>query len=224
MQRGKLIVIEGSDCSGKTTQINLLIGRFKQDGIDFEIFDFPDYTTPTGRVVKMYLNNKFGPANTIHPKIASLFYAQDRYSQKKLIEEALDKGKIVILDRYVESNMGHQGGKIRDKLEREEFFKWLEEIEYGNFALPKPDAVIFFYLPFEVGQILKKGRAGEAERKEDGHEDNLEHMKNAEEAYLHLSDFYNWIKIECAHDRTITSLRKPEDIAKEVYEKVSSLF
>lgn len=217
---GKLIVMEGSDFSGKSTQIDLLIEKFKQEGIDFEVFDFPDYTTPTGKVVKMYLNNKFGPANEIDPRIASLFYAEDRYVQKHLIENALAEGKVVILDRYVESSMGHQGGKIRDKKEREDFFKWLEELEYENFSLPRSDAVIFFYMPFEVGQILKKGREGESEREKDGHEDNIEHLKNTEQSYLHLTNFYNWIKIDCAPDGTINSLRKPENIAEEIWRKV----
>lgn len=228
-KRSKLIVIEGSDCSGKTTQINLLIEKLKQERIDFALFDFPDYTTPTGKIVKMYLNNEFGPANAVPPRIASLFYAQDRYSQKDKIERALNEGKIVILDRYVESNMGHQGGKIQDKAEREEFFKWLEDLEYGNFSLPRPDAVIFLYVPFSVSQILKKRRVekqrreGKAEKKEDGHEDDIEHLKNAEKSYLHLADFYGWTKINCAPDGTINSLRKPEDIGKEVWQRVREI-
>ena len=226
-KRGKLIVIEGSDCSGKTTQINLLLERLRQEGVDFEVFDFPDYKTPTGKIVSMYLENKFGPANELDPKIASLFYAHDRFSQKHKIENALRGGKFVILDRYVESNMGHQGGKIVDKEKREEFFKWLEELEYGNFGIPKPDAVIFFYMPFGVGKVLKKRRDEEkglqGNVKQDGHEDNPEHQKNAETAYLHLAGFYGWIKINCAPDGTIQSLRKPEEIAEEVWTKIMGI-
>lgn len=226
-KRGKLIVVEGSHFSGKSTQIDLLIEKFKKEGIDSEVFDFPDYETPTGKVVGMYLSNKFGPANSIDPKIASLFYAHDRFSQKHLIENALAEGKVVILDRYVESSMGHQGGKIFDKEEREEFFRWLEELEYENFSLPRPDAVIFFYMPSDIAQILKKGRDAEKGMRgnidKGGHEDNLEHLKNAEQAYLHLVEFYNWLKIDCAPDGTLASLRKPEAIAEEVWEKVKSL-
>ena len=226
-KRGKLVVVEGSDCSGKTTQINLLLERLKQEGIDFEIFDFPDYGTPTGKIVSMYLSNKFGPANELDPKIASLFYAHDRFSQKHRIENALKEGKFVILDRYVESNMGHQGGKIASREEREQFFKWLEELEYGNFSIPKPDAVLFFYMPFEVGNILKQRRDTEkgvqGNIKHDGHEDNLEHQKNAETAYLHLAEFYDWIKIDCAPDGTLVSLRKPENIAEQVWAKIMEI-
>ena len=226
-KRGKLIVIEGSDCSGKTTQINLLIEKLKQEGVDYELFDFPNYNSPTGKIVSMYLSNQFGPANSIDPKIASLFYAHDRFSEKPKIERALEKGKFVILDRYVESNMGHQGGKISDKQEREEFFKWLEKLEYENFNIPRPEAVIFFYMPSEVARILKEKRDAEkgvqGNIKEDGHEDSEEHLKNATESYLHLAEFYNWKKIDCTKDCSLQSLRKLEEIAEEVWKIVKPL-
>ena len=227
MKKGKLIVIEGSDCSGKTTQINLLLGRLKKENIDYEIFDFPNYNSPTGKVVSMYLSNKFGPANLIDPKIASLFYAHDRFSEKHKIEQALEKGKFVILDRYVESNMGHQGGKIENKKEREEFFKWLEELEYNNFNVPRPETVIFFYMPSEVARVLKKKRDAEegvqGNISEDGHEDNPEHLSNATKSYLHLAEFYNWKKINCAPEGTLESLRSRENIAEETWKVVKEI-
>lgn len=217
-KRGKLIVIEGTDCSGKKTQTEKLITQLAAWGYQCVSLGFPNYNSPTGKIVRRYLTNEFGPANNIDPKLASILYAEDRFAAKKMIEESLDAGKIVVLDRYVESNMGHQGGKIRDSLERENFFKWLDDLEYGNFNLPRPDAVIFLYMPYLVGMELKKGRPGEA----DGHEANPEHLKNAEEAYLQLARMYNWIKIDCAPDGTINSLKSPDKIAEEVYQKVKS--
>jgi thymidylate kinase len=119
--------------------------------------------------------------------------------------------------------MGHQGGKIRDKKEREKFFQWLEKLEYENFEMPRPDAVIFFHMPYQASIELKKQRAKKSEYhpgEEDGHESSQEHLKNAEQAYLHLSDFYRFIKIECTKDGTINSLRTPEDIFREFYQHI----
>lgn len=225
-KRGKLIVIEGTDCSGKSTQINLLIKKLKEEGFSVVTLDFPNYVTPTGKLVRKYLENEFGPANDIDPKIASVFYAVDRYVSKSKIEEALGKNEIVILDRYVESNMGHQGGKIKDKEKREKYFKWLEKLEYGDFQLPKPELILFFHMPHEVSLKLKENRIRKSENhpgEEDGHEGNKEHLKNAEEAYLHLAKLYNWEKVECAPDKTINSLKKPEEIHKEVWEIIEDL-
>lgn len=220
-KRGKLLVFEGTDCSGKSTQINLLIERLEQQGLKIITLDFPNYSTPTGKIVRRYLDNKFGPANDINSKIASIFYAQDRFASKSIIEKALEENDIVILDRYVESNMGHQGGKIRDPQERERFFEWIRELEYDNFSLPKPDAVILLYMPNQVSKELMKTRERKSEfhpgeKELDGHEGNKDHLMNAEESYLHLARLYNWIKINCAPDGTIISLRTPENIHEEL--------
>lgn len=223
-KKGKLIVFEGTDFSGKSTQISKIIKKLNKEGVPVVMFDFPDYTTPTGKVVRRYLNNEFGPADNVPAKIASIFYAEDRFAAKPIIEKAIEDGKVVILDRYVESNMGHQGGKIRNPEERKIFFEWLRELEYGNFQLPKPDAVIFLFMPCLVGQELKKEMPGEEERLEEGHEDNIEHLKNAEQAYLQLAELYNWIKVYCAPDGTINSLRTPENIFEEVYDHVKMVF
>ncbi len=221
--RGKLINFEGTDCSGKSTQIKLLIDKLKSLGKSVVTLDFPDYTTPTGRIVRRYLDGEFGPANEIPPKIASIFYAEDRYASKKFILDALEKNDFVILDRYVESNMGHQGGKISDKLERERFILWLEELEYGNFELPRPDKIIFLYMPWNVGKILKDSRKKKSEfhpGKEDGHESSNEHMENAEKSYLHISEIRKWEKVNCAPSGQMNSLRTPEDIFQEVWKKI----
>ncbi len=228
MKRGKLIVIEGTDCSGKSTQINLLKENLTEMRKTFIVLDFPNYKTPTGKIVRRYLDGAFGPANEIPAKLASIFYAEDRYASKKYITDALEEYDVVILDRYVESNMGHQGGKIRSQEEREQFFEWLRELEYDNFELPKPDAIMLLYMPYMVGQGLMKTRERKSEfhpgaEKLDGHEGNIEHLKNAEESYLHLARIYNWIKINCAPNGTLDTLRTPEDISEEVWEKISKV-
>jgi len=224
-KRGVLLVFEGTDCSGKSTQINLFVERLKNKGKSVVVLDFPNYSTPTGKIVRRYLDNEFGPANSISPKFASILYAEDRFASKQIILDALENNDFVILDRYVESNMGHQGGKVKDPEERKQFFKWLEELEYKNFELPKPDAIIFLYMPWDISKKLKQDRIKKSEfhpGKEDGHESNDEHMINAGRSYLQLADLFNWIKIECATEGDYNSLRTPENIAEEVYEKIES--
>jgi dTMP kinase len=226
MKRGRLIVFEGSDCSGKSTQINLLIERLRKEGNSVETLDFPNYQTPTGKIVRRYLDNEFGPANEIPAKLASIFYAEDRYASKKFVDEALQKNDIVILDRYVESNMGHQGGKISDPKAREDFFEWLNELEYSNFKLNKPDAVVFLYMPYDVSQQLMINRERKSEfhpgaEKLDGHEGSPEHLRNAENSYLHLARLFDWIKIDCAPDQTMDTLKTPEQISTELWSNIS---
>jgi len=228
MRKGKLVVFEGTDCSGKSTQINLLIEKLKLMNRGVVTLDFPNYSTPTGKIVRRYLDGEFGPANEIPAKVASIFYAEDRSASKEFIRDELDRGNVTILDRYVESNMGHQGGKIRDRVEREKFFEWLRELEYGNFKLPKPDAVVFLYMPYEVGRELMRTRERKSEfhpgaEKLDGHEGNEDHMRNAEESYLHLAKLYGWVMINCAPDGTMASLKTPEEIHGEIWEKLSDV-
>lgn len=228
IERGNLIVFEGSDCSGKSTQIDLLIKRLKVEERGVVTLDFPNYSTPTGKIVRRYLDGDFGPADDVPAKIASIFYAEDRYASKGFIENELTRGNVTILDRYVESNMGHQGGKIRNKIEREKFFEWLKELEYDNFELPKPDVVVFLYMPYDVSQELMKNRVRKSEfhpgaEELDGHEGNKYHMKHAEESYLHLAELYGWTMINCAPDGTMASLKTPEDIHAELWRKLGSV-
>jgi dTMP kinase len=228
-KRGKLIIVEGTDCSGKATQTQKLIERVEGLEIPCTHLTFPRYDTVTGKIVGMcYLGKDLGQANPrswfwspteVDPKIASAFYAVDRYAASFGMRMALEKGKNIICDRYVESNMGHQGGKIKDPDERKKFIRWLEKLEYELYELPRPDGVIFLYMPYQVGMELKKGRAGMA----DAHEANPEHLRNAEEAYLQLAEMYDWIKIDCAPDKTRGSLRSVEDIGEEVFEKAMKI-
>lgn len=223
MTRGKIILIEGTDCSGKETQSSLLLERLVKEGIPCEKMSFPRYNTPTGRIIgQCYLGKKglgegdvawFGDADNLNPKAACLYYAADRLLASDEIRNIINSGANLILDRYVESNIAHQGGKEKDIKKREGLIKFVEELEYNLMNLPKPDTVIFLYMPYQVSMELKKQHNEEA----DLHESNINHLKNAEETYLMLARIRKWKNIECAPDKTINSLKKPEDISDEVY-------
>lgn len=219
MEKGKLIVIEGTDASGKETQTKLLVDRLTREGIPCATMSFPRYDLPTGRIIgECYLGKTgdswFGDnANLVPAKVASLYYAADREFVSPELTELLKQGKHVILNRYVESNMAHQGGKLKGE-EQLELFNFINDLEYGLLKIPKPDSVFLLYMPYKVGMKLKKSMPGKA----DTHESNPEHLKNAEECYLNLAGMFGWIGIDCAPDGTINSLRTKEDIAEEVYQ------
>ncbi len=225
MTKGKLIVIEGTDCSGKQTQSELLFEKLKSLGHDCEIISFPKYGTPTGDIVgdcylgkgkRVEVGSWFGDADKLDPKIACLYYAADRKAAALDIKDKLDGGKIIILDRYVESNMGHQCGKLLDEEERAKLRDWIEKLEYGLLELPRPDLIIFLYMPFEAAEKLK-GDRGEVL---DSHESNENHLRNAEKSYLELSEFYDWRKVLCSEDGR--NARTIEDIHNEVFRVVSN--
>jgi dTMP kinase len=229
MPKGKLIVIEGTDSSGKETQARNLVKRLSEEGVPCTRINFPRYDTPTGRIIgQCYLGKKnlgkgdtawFGDADSLNPEIASLYYAADRMAAKEEMLNILDSGTNLILDRYVSSNMGHQGGKESNIFSRRKIINFIEKLEYGLLGLPQPEKVIFLFMPFEVGMELRENKNEIA----DGHESNIEHLKRAEESYLCLAEEKNWEKIECVPDGTIDSLRTPEDIGEEVYQKVEKI-
>lgn len=217
MTKGRIIVIEGTDCSGKETQTSLLFQHLKRNGKKVERFRFPMYESPTGQIVggpylgKSYISESFfkeGPVE-VDPKVAALYYAADRRYNIKMINDYLNDGYDVILDRYVESNMAHQGAKLFDKNKRQELYNWLEKLEYELLELPKPDLTIFLYMPYQEVAKLKALRADESimDLK------NLEYIKNAEYTYQELAKIYNFITINCIKDN---KLRKIEDINAEI--------
>lgn len=218
-----LISIEGTDCSGKETQSNLLYKKLEKD---YQVYktSFPMYESATGKIVGgSYLGKasigeclfKEGAVN-VDPKIASLYYAADRLYNIDQIYEHLNKNEIVILDRYVESNMAHQGGKIYDFKKRNELYDWLDKLEYGLLNLPHPDITIFLYMPYEYALKLKKNRT-----ELDQHELSKEHLLNAEKAYLELAGKYNFVTVNCVANGEIRSV---EDINKDIYNVISNYF
>lgn len=215
--RGKLIVIEGTDCSGKETQSKLLIERIKETGNRVERFSFPNYNSPTGKIVGgPYLGKEYicegwfmEGATNVDPKVASLYYAADRKYNIDKINYLLDSGVHVILDRYIHSNMAHQGCKYDTKEERVAMYKWLEDLEFNLLELPRPDIGLFLHMPSEASEILKRGR----EEKLDQNERDKEYLKKAETSYQEVADLYDFKTIECAIDDMPRSI---EDISHDV--------
>lgn len=215
--RGKLIVIEGTDCSGKETQSNLIIEELRKQGKQVERFSFPNYQSPTGKVIggpylgKEYIGDCWfseGAVN-VNPKVASLYYAADRKYNIHKITWLLNQGVHVILDRYVYSNMAHQGCKIEDEQERRDMYKWLEKLEFDLLELPIPDIAIFLHMPTAKVEELKKDRV----EKEDMHEMDSNYLYKAERSYIELSTIYSFIQIDCIKDNDIRSI---DDIHREV--------
>ncbi len=222
-KRGKIIVIEGTDCSGKETQTSLLVQRLRKMGRKIERLSFPNYDCPTGKIVggpylgKPHIGEGFfyeGAAN-VDPKVAALYYAADRRYNRQKILDLLNEGVDVVLDRYVESNMGHQGGKIFDKEERLKLYEDLANLEYGFLELPRPDFTIFLYVPYKKVTELRGGRKEPA----DQHEASPIHIRNAEHAYLELAELHNYKKIDCIDKKG--KLRDIEDIQEDIYKIVS---
>ncbi len=231
MTLGKIIAIEGTDCSGKETQSKLLVEKLNSEGIPSQRMTFPRYDTPTGRIISQaYLGKEgkwkddkawFGDADAVDPFIASLYYAADRRAALPEIKRIIDSGNNLILDRYVWSNMAHQGGKIKDKEARQHMFRFISKLEYEMLGLPMPYKTIFLYMPYSVAVELRKGRREYG----DLHELNEHHLRNAESAYLELHNLLggNWKKIDCAPGGNIWSLKSPEVINEEVYKAVRNL-
>ncbi len=218
--RGKFIVIEGTDGSGKTEQFNRLLMRLPE-GFSVKTIDFPQYEEPSSYFVREYLNGNYGALEDeeIGPRRASLFYALDRFdASEKKIKKWLDDGVTVIANRYVGSNMGHQGGKIGDGKQRKDFFGWLDELEYGTFGVPRPDLNIILHVPAEIAQELvdrKAARGYIGGKKRDLHEGNIEHLRHAEKVYLEIAELFpeNFTVIECAPEGKLLSI-------EEIHEKV----
>ncbi|MFW6025281.1 MAG: dTMP kinase, partial [Candidatus Woesearchaeota archaeon] len=211
LNEGKLIVICGTDGSGKGTQTKLLKKRLKSEGYDIETIDFPQYGKKSAGLVENYLNGVYGDSEEVGPYRASIFFACDRYDASFQIREWLKEGKIVICNRYVSANMGHQAGKIDDLKKRNEFLNWLHDLEYSIFNIPKPDVNILLYMPHEYGHKLidkKDARRYLNGKKRDIHEKDLKHLKKAKSAYLYVSKKFNWEKINCVENDKILSIKK----------------
>ena len=221
--RGKLIVIEGTDCSGKETQSNLLIEKLKQENIRIEKFGFPNYNSPTGKIVGgPYLGKSYicegwfeEGAPNVDPKVSALYYAADRLYNINKINFLLDNGVNVILDRYVYSNMAHQGGKIEDEKERNEMYEWLENLEFKLLNLPRPEIGLFLHMPFECSLELKKNR----EEALDQNERDEKHLRNAENAFIEVAKKYDFFTVECNEGSRIKTI---EEINKTLYDYVIS--
>lgn len=221
---GKLIVIAGSDGSGKATQTKLLISSLKKKGHKVKMFDFPRYGNPSAYFIESYLNGNYGSASEVSPKLASLFYALDRFDAKNSLIDRLEKGYILVSNRYVSANQGHQGGKISNKKKRIEFFNWLENLEYEICGIPKPDINIYLNVPWKLGQKLvdKKGyRKYLKAQKRDIHEKDKNHLKEAQNSYNYLINYEsNWKKINCINKGKLLDKQSIHKKVLNIVEKI----
>jgi len=219
---GKLIVIEGTDCSGKETQTKKLVERLKGENKKVIKFSFPNYDSPTGKIIGGPYLGKPSICNTwfdnpikLDPKIASLYYAADRRYNFETINKYLNENYIVILDRYTPSNMAHQGCKIESKQERLELYKWIEELEYKLLELPRPDIILFLHMPVDYIEQLRKNRT-----ELDVHELDRNYLESAEQTYLELADLYDYKKISCVKSDNIKTI---DEIHEEVYNYIEKI-
>lgn len=216
--KGKLIVIEGTDCSGKETQTKKLVDKLESIGIKCKRFSFPNYDSPTGKIVggpylgKDYISNCWfdeGAVN-VDPKVSSLYCAADRKYNIKIIEELIESGINVILDRYSYSNMAHQGGKIEDKSERFSMYKFIERLEFELLELPIADIKVFLHMPYIVSCELKKNRLEHP----DQHELSKKHLIMAEDSYKEIANIYDFRTIECSVNSNPKSI---DEINEELF-------
>lgn len=212
MQRGLFLVIEGTDGSGKDTQFSLLVQKLREDGYEVEAFDFPRYEQESSYFVRQYLNGKYGSAEEVGPYTASLFYALDRYQAAPLIRNALEKGKVVIANRFTGSNMAHQGTKFANSEERRGYFIWLDNLEFQMLHIPRPDKSIVLRVPAETAQQLvdQKEKRLYTDEKRDIHEADLSHLKKSVEVYDDLCQLFpkDFLRIDCVRSNKLMGINE----------------
>lgn len=220
MKKAKIIVIEGSDCSGKKIQSQKLVERLKDKGKKVAYFSFPDYEVETGKIVGGPLlgipsvgKSYFKDLSLLDPYVTSLYYAADRRFHLEELNYAIENNDYVILNRYTSSNMAHQGSKISDKSLRKKFYQDIEHLEYEILKLPKPDKIFFLYVPVEISCDLlrQRGDLDKAER-------NQKHLQKSLEVYQELAKIYHYCVISCAFKH---QLRDIEDIHNEIYKEIT---
>lgn len=209
MQKGKLVVLEGTDCSGKETQSNLLVEYLNNIGIKTVKFAFPNYDSPTGKIIagaylgkKGYMDPVFPEgASNVDPYCASLLFAMDRKYNIKNITDMLDNGVCVVLDRYIDSNIAHQASKL-DGLQQDEIIKFLFDLEYNLLKLPRADIEVLLYMPTWASKKLKANRP----EIPDQHEQHEDYLLKSEKTYLRIAKERNIPILQCTDGEKIKSI------------------
>jgi dTMP kinase len=219
--RGKFIVLEGIDGSGKRTQLDMLAQAFASRGISFAQISFPRYDGFFGKLVARYLNGEFGPL-AVDAHFSALLYAGDRLEAKPKIQADLSSGTMLLADRYIGSNLAHQGARVAIA-ERAEFLRWLKQLEYQVYGLPAEDLVIYLHVPPALAHRLvgEKGAREYTKLRRDIQEANLAHLQAASDVYDQLAREPNWQKIEC-YDTGMNALRSPDAIHQDVLTAVDA--
>ena len=221
MPKGKLLVFEGIDGSGKTTQVKLLLNFLKRKKLSFAHYSFPRYEMPWGKMVRRYLDGEFGSVGEVNPYLASVLYAGDRFAAASEIKKNLGETKIVVCDRYVASNIAHQASKIKNphfvprsgtskgkQSEKSKFMDWIQRFEYQDNKIPKEDLVILLSMPAQISQRLMRAK------KKDIHEKDRGYLAKVSDVYDQMAnDKANWVRVDSVGGG---KLRKPDEIHDEV--------
>lgn len=222
MKKGRLIVLEGTDGSGKSTQFARLCRRTEHEGIPFQRLVFPQYQEESSALLRMYLKGEFGKKpEDVNAYAASSFYAVDRYaSWKKVWQGYYEQGGLVLADRYTTSNAVHQSSKVPPE-ERAEFFQWLFDFEYQRLGLPAPDLVIYLDMPTEKAVEMLRQREADTHTTGDIHETDSAYLAACRQAALEAAECYGWTKIACLDQAG--QLRRIDEIHQEIWRAAKPL-
>ena len=217
---GKLIVIEGTDGSGKSTQFRLLTQRLENESIAFQKIVFPQYSEPSSALIRMYLGGEFGTnPSDVNAYAASSFFAIDRYaSYKKVWGQWYEQGGLVVSDRYTTSNAVHQASKEPEET-RQDFLKWLYDFEYDRLGLPRPDLTLYLDVPTDFTEQLLRRREHDTHTTADIHERDSAYLAACRRAGRAAADYYGWTIISCTENGKMRSI---EDIHEEIYRHVAA--
>jgi dTMP kinase len=220
---GKLIAVEGIDGSGKRTQVELLTLTLKARGHSVYSTGFPQYDSWFGKMVGQFLNGDLGPLESVDPHFTALLYAGDRFEAKSKLEVALNNGQIVLVDRYIGSNLAHQTARV-PPAKRSEFLEWIEHLEYRIYALPRESLILYLRVPPSEAQRLveRKSARSYTSAQKDLLEASLHHLEDAAEMYDSLSRSSPWATIQC-FDAALNAIREPEEIAMDVLAAVEGV-
>lgn len=217
---GKLIVIEGTDGSGKSTQFRLLTDRLEAEQVKFQKLVFPQYSEPSSALIRMYLGGEFGKSpSDVNAYAASAFYSVDRYaSYRKVWGKWYKEGGLVVSDRYTTSNAVHQTSKEPED-KREDFLNWLYDFEYDKLGLPRPDLVIYLDVPTDFTEKMLRHRESETNTHADIHEQDMQYLATCRRMGRAAAEHYGWTVIRCVRDG---AMRSVEDIHEEIYRHVAA--
>ena len=217
---GKLIVLEGTDGSGKSTQFQRLTDRLSQEGRQFQKLVFPQYSEPSSALIRMYLGGEFGARpSDVNAYAASAFYSVDRYaSYKKVWGQWYESGGLVVSDRYTTSNAVHQTSKEPPE-KQSDFLKWLYDFEYNKLGLPKPDLVIYLDVPTDFTEKMMRSREAATHTHADIHEQDLEYLATCRRTGRAAAEYYGWTVIGCVKNGAMRSI---DDIHEEIYRHVAA--
>ena len=217
---GKLIVIEGTDGSGKSTQFKLLTSRLEAENRAFQKLVFPQYSEPSSALIRMYLGGEFGSSpSDVNAYAASAFYAVDRYaSYKKVWGEWYENGGLVVSDRYTTSNAVHQASKEEGQAQKD-FLQWLSDFEYSKLGLPCPDLILYLDVPTDFTETMMRRREADTNTHADIHEQDLSYLATCRRTGRAAAEYYGWTVIDCVRDGAMRSI---EDIHEEIYRHVAA--